>query len=233
MTSDSYATLVSRSSRKVFACDFPQCGQSFLYKSELTKHSHTHSSYKTLKCPNPDCWKFFKRSDTLENHIRLHTGEKPFVCQERDCGLKFVNKAGLRYHLLKHKNVKKYQCTVEDCDKSFLTLAQLKQHEHSGAHAEKVAAIARRKKSSIDFSRPYEPMELDPNGSGTETGYTAGHHEETDHITKKIKSEEGLSLKRMGSTPNQDWLAPLQINPDAQLWRLPEWTSIQEYFQDL
>lgn len=123
---------------KPFECDFPGCQKTFTYKSELKKHTESHSALKNLKCPQPGCWKYFKRADTLENHIRIHTGEKPFCCQEPGCSERFANKAGLRYHTLKHKNVKNYACDFPNCTKSFLTLAQLKQHEQSGCHLPKI-----------------------------------------------------------------------------------------------
>lgn len=217
--------------KRIFTCDFPACGLSFLYKSEMTKHMQTHSSLKTLKCPHPDCWKYFKRTDTLENHIRLHTGEKPFVCHEHNCNQKFANKAGLRYHLLKHKNEKKHICKIDQCGKSFLTLAQLKQHEQSGTHNEKALLITRTKKSSTDFSKPSDSTEME-SMSGEETGHTATFQDDTyDEVLKKVKLE------------SNDYIHPVKkesilldksinLNFDETFWKLPEWANMEQYFKD-
>jgi len=94
---------VSDDERKKFVCKFPNCGKFFRYKSEIVRHTATHSESRPFICQYDNCYKAFKRNDALENHIRSsHTKETPFVCPVADCGAKFTTHGSFRYHVLKH-----------------------------------------------------------------------------------------------------------------------------------
>ena len=93
-----------------FKCKYAGCDRAFRYKSEILRHTLTHTNQRAFTCPHEDCRKSFKRSDALATHMRIHTGEKPYQCPVGSCQLSFPTKAGLRYHVLKHKNDKVFKC---------------------------------------------------------------------------------------------------------------------------
>lgn len=95
--------LVAEEDRKKFVCKHPGCGKFFRYKSEIVRHTATHSESRPFICNYDGCFKAFKRNDALENHIRSsHTKETPFVCPFPECAMKFTTHGSFRYHVLKH-----------------------------------------------------------------------------------------------------------------------------------
>lgn len=123
---------------KIHRCTFPDCGKTFRFKSEITRHCFSHSSTRPFHCKHKGCNKTFKRLDALENHARIHTKTKPFICSFPHCEQNFTTKAGLRYHLLKHKDERSYRCTLQGCEKSFLTASHLRQHQKTSVLHTKV-----------------------------------------------------------------------------------------------
>lgn len=95
---------------KKYKCKYPGCDKVFRYRSEIVRHTVTHTNQRSYICPYKDCQKAFKRSDALATHLRIHTGDKPYKCPVGSCQLSFSTKAGLRYHVLKHKNDKIFRC---------------------------------------------------------------------------------------------------------------------------
>jgi len=95
--------LMAEDDRKKYICKYKGCGKFFRYKSEIIRHTATHSESRPFVCHYDNCFKAFKRNDALENHIRSsHTKETPFICPFPDCGMKFTTHGSFRYHVLKH-----------------------------------------------------------------------------------------------------------------------------------
>jgi len=95
--------LMAEEDRKKYVCKYQGCGKFFRYKSEIIRHTATHSESRPFICQYDNCFKAFKRNDALENHIRSsHTKETPFICPFPDCGMKFTTHGSFRYHVLKH-----------------------------------------------------------------------------------------------------------------------------------
>jgi len=95
--------LMAEEERKKYVCKYKGCGKFFRYKSEIIRHTATHSESRPFICHYDNCFKAFKRNDALENHIRSsHTKETPFICPFPDCAMKFTTHGSFRYHVLKH-----------------------------------------------------------------------------------------------------------------------------------
>jgi len=95
--------LMAEEERKKYVCKYKGCGKFFRYKSEIIRHTATHSESRPFICHYDNCFKAFKRNDALENHVRSsHTKETPFICPFPDCGMKFTTHGSFRYHVLKH-----------------------------------------------------------------------------------------------------------------------------------
>ena len=153
---DSQYELVSEGDKKKFVCKFRGCGKFFRYKSEIVRHTATHSESRPFICQYDNCLKAFKRNDALENHIRSsHTKETPFICPFQGCTMKFTTHGSFRYHVLKHNKQESEhepfdfsEDTTEDFDQSLKKQAKLdfqaEDQFFTSQEAQKAALVAKK-----------------------------------------------------------------------------------------
>nr|XP_033818148.1 zinc finger protein 524 [Geotrypetes seraphini] len=98
------------------------CFRTFLYLSDLERHSITHSEHKPFECKV--CGKSFKRSSHLQRHKHIHTGERPFRCTI--CLKGFRESGELLRHQRVHTGEKPYQCEL--CHLRFTERNTLRRH---------------------------------------------------------------------------------------------------------
>ncbi|CAG2224781.1 KRAB [Mytilus edulis] len=89
-----HALLHKESKEQDFAYNCNYCSKRFWNKSDLQKHTRTHTGDKPFICKI--CQKAFARDGNLNVHMRKHTGEKPYECNS--CDEKFTYHSGLKYH---------------------------------------------------------------------------------------------------------------------------------------
>ena len=96
-------------------------------KSDLVKHSRTHSKEKPFHCEL--CDQKFSQKGHLKVHVMSHKGGR-FECKE--CDYKAAQKSKLVRHLLTHSGVKPHKC--DSCEYSSTTKGNLIVHQrlHSG-----------------------------------------------------------------------------------------------------
>lgn len=98
------------------------CYRTFLYLSDLERHSITHSEHKPFECKA--CGKTFKRSSHLQRHKHIHTGERPFLCPI--CQKGFRESGELHRHQRVHTGEKPFQCEL--CHLLFTERNTLRRH---------------------------------------------------------------------------------------------------------
>ncbi|XP_018415068.1 PREDICTED: zinc finger protein 524-like [Nanorana parkeri] len=117
---DDLDDLSSEGPRRLHYC--PMCFRSFLYVSDLERHSITHSECKPFECKV--CGKTFKRSSHLQRHKHIHTGARPFLCNI--CRKGFRESGELQRHQRVHTGEKPYQCEI--CYVRFTERNTLRRH---------------------------------------------------------------------------------------------------------
>ncbi|ODM97988.1 putative zinc finger protein [Orchesella cincta] len=134
---------------KQFSCDFFQCGERFLSKSNLDRHKISQHGAPKHKCGYCQkeyadrthylahvrlheggginckiCNKSFGSASDLRRHSGVHQEERNFVCDE--CGKAFRRRESLKKHKMIHVGDKKYKC--DHCPKAFVFQKYLVQH---------------------------------------------------------------------------------------------------------
>ncbi|XP_061559527.1 zinc finger protein 79-like isoform X2 [Phycodurus eques] len=109
---------------KPFVCSF--CGKGFSQKVNMITHTRRHTGEKPYTCSL--CSKSFYDCSGLVQHMRTHTGEKPFSCLV--CGKRFRGKSILTRHIRTHTGEKVFSCSV--CGRSFSYKYQLDKHTCAG-----------------------------------------------------------------------------------------------------
>lgn len=96
--------LPAQERRRIFECDYENCGKNYFKSSHLKAHVRCHTGERPFLCRWEDCGRRFSRSDELSRHKRTHTGEKKFVCCL--CDRKFMRSDHLKKHIMRHNKEK-------------------------------------------------------------------------------------------------------------------------------
>ncbi|KAJ3458448.1 DNA-binding transcription factor [Fusarium solani] len=119
----------SKTSKKRYVCNGPNCKKSFTQKTHLDIHRRTHTGDKPYTCEFPGCKLTFSQLGNLKTHMRRHTGERPYSCGK--CGRKFAQRGNVRAHEQTHQGLKPFICRLDDCNKTFSQLGNMKTHQNN------------------------------------------------------------------------------------------------------
>jgi len=88
---------------KPFVCEgFSTCNAAFSTLYRLTAHKRIHTG-NTFNCSESGCPRLFTTKSDLKKHTRTHTNERPFACSVPACGKAFVASHHLKNHMKSHQ----------------------------------------------------------------------------------------------------------------------------------
>jgi len=88
---------------KPFVCEgFSDCEAAFSTLYRLTAHKRIHTG-NTFNCKESGCPRLFTTKSDLKKHTRTHTNERPFACSVPACGKAFVASHHLKNHMKSHQ----------------------------------------------------------------------------------------------------------------------------------
>ncbi|KAK3914783.1 Zinc finger protein Xfin [Frankliniella fusca] len=140
--------------QRTFFCKY--CNRQFSFKSELTKHTLTHTAEKPYECAH--CNAKFAWQSVLTRHMGVHTGERPYQCAH--CNARFYRKFHLAGHIRKHTGERPYECA--HCSAKFTWKSDLSKHirSHTGDRPFSCNSCARRFSLSSSLARHIKSCKL-------------------------------------------------------------------------
>lgn len=119
--------------RKLFKCEFPQCGRSYSTAGNLKMHQKTHKGDYQFTCTAEGCGKAFLTRYSMKLHVRVHTKERPYKCESDGCRKSFKTLYRLKSHSRLHSG-ETFKCYTSGCIKDFTTKSDLRKHNrtHTG-----------------------------------------------------------------------------------------------------
>ncbi|XP_077966113.1 uncharacterized protein LOC120336597 [Styela clava] len=123
----------TRTTKKNFQCQYPQCDRTYSTAGNLKTHQKTHKGEYQFTCTVEGCGKAFLTSYSLKVHVRVHTRERPYECNTSECRKSFNTLYRLKAHMRVHSG-ETFNCESNGCVKNFTTLSDLRKHfrTHTG-----------------------------------------------------------------------------------------------------
>ncbi|XP_061832885.1 uncharacterized protein [Nerophis lumbriciformis] len=146
---DSKGDTRHHTNNKHFDCS--ECGKSFKWKSNFTRHVRTHTGTGEKPFTCSVCKKSFSTKQIMTTHMRTHNGEKHFTCSV--CGKSFFQNCNMTRHMRTHTGEKPFTCSF--CAKRFNTKKDMTTHMriHTGEKPFTCSVCAKRFNTKKDMTR--------------------------------------------------------------------------------
>lgn len=181
---------------KPYVCVQSQCNKKFGRRSDLKKHSISHTGIRPFTCKV--CNKGFSRNTNLTKHMKIHEGlNKPFACQQ--CPRSFSARCDLQRHEQIHSDSNKsLQCTK--CPSAFVRREQLQLHERNHLKDEEEMVRPFKSENMIVSLNPYQDMD----NLNFDTSLGAFQGEGYDKFTLKDTSSTSLNTSSSANEMSPD-----------------------------
>src|SRR6266576_998351 len=84
--------------KKIFPCDWPECGAELANRLSLRRHMNSHRGIKLYKCDWPGCERKFGRPTQLSDHMLWHNKDKKYACDWPGCQYRSYFCSNIRIH---------------------------------------------------------------------------------------------------------------------------------------